>query len=81
MIYLDNAATTKPCEKAAEAMMQAVTEFANPSSLHGAGLRAEKLVTAARENIAKTTNTHGFKGLIFVSISNKNKAAEDKKQL
>lgn len=59
MIYLDNAATTKPCEKAAEAMMQAVTEFANPSSLHGAGLRAEKLVTAARENIAKTLGVAG----------------------
>lgn len=59
MIYLDNAATTKPCEKAAEAMMQAVTEFANPSSLHGAGLRAEKLVTAARENIAKTLGVSG----------------------
>ena len=59
MIYLDNAATTKPCDKAAEAMMQAVTEFANPSSLHGAGLRAEKLITASRENIAKILGVNG----------------------
>ena len=59
MIYLDNAATTKPCDKAAEAMMQAVTEFANPSSLHGAGLRAEKLITASRENIATILGVNG----------------------
>lgn len=52
MIYLDNAATTKPCEKAAEAMMTAVSEFANPSSLHGAGLRVEKLIGSARSEIA-----------------------------
>lgn len=59
MIYLDNAATTKPSEKAAEAMMQAVSEFANPSSLHGAGLRAEKLITAARDNISRILGVNG----------------------
>lgn len=52
MIYLDNAATTKPCEKAAEAMLSAVSEFANPSSLHGAGLRVEKLIGSARSELA-----------------------------
>lgn len=59
MVYLDNAATTKPSEKAAEAMLQSVTEFANPSSLHGAGLRAEKLITASRENIARILGVSG----------------------
>ncbi len=53
MIYLDNAATTKPCREAAEAMMRAVEEFGNPSSLHGMGLRAEKLMTSAKEQLAK----------------------------
>ena len=59
MIYLDNAATTKPSEKAVEAMLQSVMEFANPSSLHGAGLRAEKLITASRENIARILGVNG----------------------
>ncbi|MDD6762041.1 MAG: cysteine desulfurase family protein [Clostridiales bacterium] len=53
MIYLDNAATTKPCREAAEAMLEAAEEFGNPSSLHGLGLRSEKLITAAKEKLAK----------------------------
>lgn len=53
MIYLDNAATTVPCKEAAEAMMKAAEEFGNPSSLHGLGLRTEKLITAAKEQLAK----------------------------
>ena len=53
MIYLDNAATTKPCREAAEAMLEAAEEFGNPSSLHGLGLRSEKLITAAKEQLAK----------------------------
>ena len=53
MIYLDNAATTKPSQKAAEAMLMSVEDFGNPSSLHGAGLRAEKLINGAKDNFAK----------------------------
>lgn len=56
MIYLDNAATTKPSRAAVEAMVQAAEEFGNPSSLHGLGLRAEKLIGAAKETIAKKLN-------------------------
>lgn len=52
MIYLDNAATTKPCAEAAEAMLTAANEFGNPSSLHGLGLKAEKLIAAAKEQLA-----------------------------
>ncbi len=52
MIYLDNAATTKPCQEAIDAMMMAAEEFANPSSLHGAGLGVEKLVEKSKEKIA-----------------------------
>ena len=44
IIYLDNAATTKPCKAAVEAMLIAAEEFGNPSSLHGAGLSAEKII-------------------------------------
>lgn len=66
MIYLDNAATTKPSEKAVEAMMSAVYEFANPSSLHGGGLRAEKLIKTAREGIAQILGVNE-KNIYFTS--------------
>lgn len=50
--YLDNAATTQPCEVAVSAAVSAMTEnFGNPSSLHRVGLRAEETVTAARKSI------------------------------
>ncbi len=53
MIYLDNAATTKPCKAAVDAMIKAAECFGNPSSLHGLGLEAEKLINNSRETIAK----------------------------
>ena len=45
MIYLDNAATTKPCDEAKAAVMKGLEVFGNPSSLHRAGLDAELLVS------------------------------------
>ena len=53
MIYLDNAATTKPCDEAKPAVMKGWEVFGNPSSLHSAGLDAELLVSDAREIIAQ----------------------------
>lgn len=54
-IYLDNAATTAPDPAVVTAMTRALTEeYGNPSSLHGKGLRAERLVTAARALVAQT---------------------------
>lgn len=52
MIYLDNAATTKPCKEAIEAAEEAFINFANPSSLHRLGLEAEKMVLSARKAVA-----------------------------
>lgn len=52
-VYLDNAATTKPCEPAVTAAFQNMVEdFGNPSSLHNIGLKAEQNVTEARKAIA-----------------------------
>lgn len=52
-VYLDNAATTKPCREAVEAAVLAMTEnFGNPSSLHKAGLNAQLAVDSARRSIA-----------------------------
>ncbi|HNZ98369.1 cysteine desulfurase family protein [Ruminococcus sp.] len=52
-VYLDNAATTKPCEEAVAAAVTAMTQkYGNPSSLHRAGLEAQLLMDAARKTIA-----------------------------
>ena len=54
-VYLDNAATTKPCEAAVKAAVAAMTEnYGNPSSLHRAGLDAQLAVDSARKIIADT---------------------------
>ena len=53
-IYLDNAATTKPCPAAVEAMTAALTDnWGNPSAVHGRGLRAEMAVKAARQQVSQ----------------------------
>ena len=50
MIYLDNAATTKPCEEAIAAAVKNMREnFGNASSLHKLGIEAEKVITAAKK--------------------------------
>lgn len=52
-VYLDNAATTRPCEPAVSAVFQNMVEdYGNPSSLHKIGLTAEQNVTEARKSIA-----------------------------
>lgn len=54
-IYLDNAATTRPHPDVIEAISRALLEeYGNPSSLHGRGVAAERLVTAAREAVARS---------------------------
>ncbi|MFC0298777.1 cysteine desulfurase family protein [Geobacillus jurassicus] len=53
MIYLDNSATTKPFPEVVDSFVAVATNyFANPSSLHGLGMKAERLLTQAREQIA-----------------------------
>lgn len=52
LIYLDNAATTKPCEQAVNAAVSALTDiFGNPSSRHFVGLSADKMLIKARDII------------------------------
>lgn len=53
-IYLDNSATTRVCNEAAEKVVEMmVGKFGNPSSIHQVGFAAEKELTDARESIAK----------------------------
>ena len=54
MIYADNAATTKMCPAAIEAMTKCMEEnYGNPSSLYSVGQRARETLEDARERIAK----------------------------
>ncbi len=55
MIYLDNSATTKPCETAIKYINSALTEnWGNPSSLHIVGIEAEELLNKARKVLANS---------------------------
>lgn len=52
-VYLDNSATTKPCESAIKACNDALCNcWGNPSSLHSLGVESEMAVTESREKIA-----------------------------
>src|SRR4051795_12825488 len=52
MVYLDHAATTPMLPQAAQTMAALLTEVGNPSSLHGAGRRARRIVEESRETVA-----------------------------
>ena len=67
MIYLDNSATTKPHESVLQTFIQ-VNEryFANPASIHQAGVEANDLLSRAREQVASILNTEE-KQVIFTS--------------
>ena len=51
-VYLDNAATTPLHPGVLAAMTEALSMYANPSSLHALGLEAEKMVEGARAELA-----------------------------
>ncbi len=55
MIYLDNSATTKPCDKTIQNINLALTDvWGNPSSLYDAGFNAQMLVNDTRKAVADT---------------------------
>lgn len=66
MIYLDNAATTKPCDEAVEAVLKGLKCFGNPSSLHSLGLEAENLLNEQREAVADAIGAQA-KEIFFTS--------------
>lgn len=69
MIYLDNSATTPLSDIAAERLREGYEKFGNPSSLHTAGLEAEKLMQTARKELLsalKIRQDAGYK-VIFTS--------------
>lgn len=67
MIYFDNSATTKPYNDVIQAFTTVASEyFGNPSSLHGLGSEAEKLMSRSRKQIAQLLNVQA-KEIIFTS--------------
>lgn len=57
MIYLDNSATTKPCESAVKNINKCLSDnWGNPSSLYSFGVEAETAVDLARSSVAETLN-------------------------
>ena len=54
IVYADNAATTSVSENVINAMMPCFTEhWGNPSSLYSGGRNAAKIISDARERIAR----------------------------
>jgi len=54
-VYADNAATTRLCKPALDAMLPYLTnEYGNPSALHALGRYAKKAVEDARETTARS---------------------------
>ncbi|MCL2754381.1 MAG: aminotransferase class V-fold PLP-dependent enzyme [Oscillospiraceae bacterium] len=66
MIYFDNAASAKPHPRAVEAFNAAAeNNYANPAALHSAGIKAEKILSEAREKLLSLLPKGG--SLIFTS--------------
>lgn len=67
-IYLDNSATTPTRPEVVEAMMPYFTEhFGNPSSVHSFGRDVSKVITEAREKVAKILGANDPSEIIFTS--------------
>ena len=64
-IYLDNSATTQPCEAAIQAAEDALrTHWHNPSSLYRPAMEAEKLMNQARATCLRAVHAQGHR-LVF----------------
>ena len=66
MIYFDNSATTELSPSAKESMKNAMEVYGNPSSLHKAGLEAEKLLRTARADVMRALGAKNGE-LVFTS--------------
>lgn len=69
MHYLDNSATTQPCEAAVRAAAEALANWGNPSSVHHLGKTAADALAACRRTVAKTLGLPRFSPdkLLFTS--------------
>lgn len=69
-IYLDNAATTRPCEAATEAAKRAMTEeWGNPSSVYSAGGEARRALERDREIVRSAFGAGAKDGRVIFTAS------------
>lgn len=67
MIYLDNSATTRPYPEVIDTFVTVSQKyFGNPSSIHGIGMEAEKLISQSRNRIASLLNVNQSE-IVFTS--------------
>lgn len=66
MIYLDNAATTKPNEQAVQFALKFVEDYFNPSALYKQGIKLKSFLSEAAEYITKTIAPYGYE-CVFTS--------------
>src|SRR5690606_39126014 len=67
MVYLDNSATTQPDPEVIRVMSDVMRDiYGNPSSLHGLGGKAERLLKQARETVARILGVSP-QSLVFTS--------------
>lgn len=68
MIYLDNNATTRIADEAAEAMLPYLSDhFGNPSSAHAAGRTALNAINDARKSVARLVGASSADEIVFTS--------------
>ena len=67
-IYLDNSATTRPCDAAVDAAVRAMREdYFNPSALYGPALTAARQLRECREEILRAVHAPGGSAVVFTS--------------
>ena len=75
-IYLDNSATTRICDEALEKYVHISREcYGNPSSLHGLGFDAERVIRAARDEICSSLMAKGASVIFTASGTEANNLA------
>ena len=65
-MYLDNAATTPLTPQVEDYIVSLLDVYQNPSSMYQSGVEAKKIITTARNNVAKFINANP-KDIIFTS--------------
>ena len=72
--YFDNAATTAMCNEARSAFEKAFEIYANPSSVHSAGIEAEKLLSASRKKLLSVIGGGGKGTVVFTGCGTESNA-------
>ena len=66
--YLDNSSTTRQFDEVTDVVSKLSREFyGNPSSLHGLGMQAEKIIKSAKKKVLETIGAESLDNFIFTS--------------